>query len=133
MNCTLPLGDVNCDDNDDVSLLQPVVLNGKTAEDDNFDGAEVVNNLDDSQKRKATSEPPASQHTPKPKKKSRTRSSPYVPGTASSSALQDLVALRLERLREKKKEESYVSDDIRKTVALAKQFKELVDCLGDRV
>lgn len=35
--------------------------------------------------------------------------------------------------REKKKEESYVSDDIRKTVALAKQFKELVDCLGDRV
>ena len=36
-------------------------------------------------------------------------------------------------MKEKKKEVSYVSDDIRNTVALAKQFKELADCLGNCV
>ena len=36
-------------------------------------------------------------------------------------------------MKEKKKEVSYVSDDIRNTVALAKQFKELVDCIGNSV
>jgi hypothetical protein len=39
----------------------------------------------------------------------------------------------LEVRMEKTKEESFVSDDIRKKVALAKKFKELVDCLGERV
>ena len=79
-----PLGDVNCDDNDDVSFLQPVVLNGKTDQDYMNDGSEDDNDLDDSQKKKANSKPPASQHTPKPKKKSRTRTaSSHVPGTVT--------------------------------------------------
>ena len=75
-----PLGDVNCDNDDDFSSIQLVVLNRKTAEYDNYDGVEDDNDLDDSQKRKTTSKPSASQHTPKPKKKPRTRTLPYFGG-----------------------------------------------------
>ena len=52
---------------------------------------------------------------------------------SSTSPLNQLIALKVEQLK-KQKEENLVSEDIRKKVALAKQFKDMVDSLGgDRV
>ena len=51
---------------------------------------------------------------------------------SSTSPLNQLIALKVEQL--KKKEEILVSEDIRKKVGLAKQFKDMVDSFGgDRV
>ena len=51
----------------------------------------------------------------------------------TSTILTDLISLKVEQYKGKKEKASYVSADIQKKVALAKNFKDMSDSLGDRV
>ena len=55
------------------------------------------------------------------------------PDRATSSILNDLISLKVAHYKEKKEKVSYVSADILKKVALAKEFKEMSDHLGDKI
>ena len=115
------LGDADYDNDNHVFSIQPVVLNSKT------DGEIILMLLKMAmikmilrREKLPPNHLPPNIHQRKRKKSRTTTSSSYVPGTATSSALQALVTLRMECLKEKKKEDIYISDDIYKIVVIAK-------------
>merc|ERR1739845_130072 len=84
-------------------------------------------------KRKDTSKTSPLDNSQKKSSKKRRSKSTGSPTKCKASAINQLISLKVEQLKTKQNQENLVSEGIRKKVALAKQFKEMVDCLGDPI